>query len=194
MYLRLFYTEEFLGWNSEDWPTYVSWSLLWVIGPAVFLAYIRSCVASAKKLLSDPIILVSCFVCIPMLIGLFFAAGKVTMLPLPAGVNAMNQYGCCSQGLVFPRHKAHELIEWYETKRIGFVDVLTEEYADQRHELRWALTPSVIQHVGRKSSKGDDFGAASKYHMSVAEKLWNFAFEQNSAVDLRVEHSRVTNN
>lgn len=86
-----------------------------------------------------------------------------------------------------------DLIDWYETKKIGFVDMLTEEYADRHGELRLALTPSVIQHIGRKSSKGDDFGAGSKYHKSVAEKLWNFAFEQSSATDLREEHSRVVN-
>ena len=115
----------------------------------------------------------------------------MTMLPLPAGVNKMNQYGCCSQGLVFPRAKVPDLINWYETRKIGFVDSLTEEYANQKGELRWALTPSVIQHIGRKSSKGDDFGVASKNHISVAEKMWNFAFEQHNATDLRAEHSHA---
>jgi len=100
----------------------------------------------------------------------------------------MSKYGCCSQGFVFPREKARTLSEFFEQKKIGFVDMLTEEYADQHKELRWALTPSIIQHVGRKSSKGDDFGAAAKYQMTVAEKLWNFAFERNNAVDLRSEH------
>lgn len=115
------------------------------------------------------------------------------MLPLPVGVNKMNKYGCCSQSLVYPQGKVQDLINWYENKKIGFVDMLTEEYADQRGELRLALTPSVIQHIGRKSSKGDDFGVDSKYDMSVAEKLWNFAFEQNTASDLREEHSRMSN-
>ncbi|MCJ1462813.1 hypothetical protein MMC07_001416 [Pseudocyphellaria aurata] len=194
LYLRLFYTEEFLGWNKEDWPSYVFWSALLAIGPAVIFVGARSLSPTLKRLLSNQIILSTCGVCIPLLIGLGFAAGKVTMLPLPVGINEMNQYGCCSQGLVFPRDKVPGLIEWYETKKTGFIDMLTEEYADQHGELRWALTPSVIQHIGRKSSKGDDFGAGSKYHMSVAEKLWNFAFERNIPSDLRKEHSRVLNN
>ena len=193
LYLRLFYTEEFLGWNKEEWPSYVISSALWAITPAAFFAAARFYFPSLKRLLSNRIILSICGVCIPLLIGLFFAAGKVTMLPLPAGVNEMNKYGCCSQGLVFPRGKVQDLIDWYETKKIGFVDTLLEEYADQHDELRWALTPSVIQHIGRKSSKGDDFGAGSKYHITVAEKLWNFAFEQNSATVLREEHSRAVN-
>ncbi|MCJ1462620.1 hypothetical protein MMC07_001222 [Pseudocyphellaria aurata] len=191
LYLRLFYTEEFLGWNREYWPSYVFWSTMWTIGPAVVFAGARFYFPPLKQLLSNRVILSMCGICIPLLIGLFFATGKVTMLPLPAGINEMNNYGCCSQGLVFPRDKVLDLIDWYEMKNVGFVDRLTEEYADQHGELRWALTPSVIQHVGRKSSKGDDFGVDSKYHRSVAEKLWNFAFEQNSATDLRTEHSRA---
>ncbi|MCJ1264716.1 hypothetical protein MMC22_004591 [Lobaria immixta] len=155
------------------------------------VAYFSSVVLYLRLFYTNRIILSACGVCIPLLIGLIFAAGKVTVLPLPAGVHEMNKYGCCSQGLVSPRGKVQDLIDWFETKKIGFVDMLTEEYADKHGEQRWALTPSVIQHIGRKSSKGDDFGAGSKYHMSVAEKLGNFAFEQNSATHLREEHSRV---
>lgn len=69
--------------------------------------------------------------------------------------------------------------------------MLTEEYANEKGELRWALTPSVLQHVGQKSTKGDDFGEAAKYGRSVAEKLWNFAFELNDAGILRREHEWV---
>jgi hypothetical protein len=77
-----------------------------------------------------------------------------------------------------------QLLQWYADKKIGFVDMLTEELADKENELRWALTPSPMQHIGRKSSKGDDFGKNSKYHMSVAEKMWNFAFELNDPTAL----------
>lgn len=84
--------------------------------------------------------------------------------------------------------------------------MLTEEFADRRNadgggggggdggelgqkqekeELRWALTPSVMQ---RKSSKGDDFGKGAKYQRSVAEKLWSFEFEGNDKGRLRGEH------
>lgn len=192
LYLRLFYTEEFLGWNSEDWPSYLTWSVFFVTVPAATLALVRPYSLVLKKLLSNRVILGFCGICLPPLIALFFAAGKVTVLPLPTGVNEMSNHGCCSQGLVFPREKAMTLVQWFEMKKIGFVDVLTEEYADQHGELRWALTPSVIQHIGRKSSKLDDFGPSSKYQMSVAEKIWNFAFERNNAADLRREHIDAT--
>ncbi len=192
LYLRLFYTEEFLGWNSEEWPVYMFHSALWVITPALCLLGIRHYFPTSKRTLSYQRIITGCGVCIPLCIFLFFSAGRVTVAPLPAGINEMNNFGCCSQGLVFPQTKAVDLIQWYETKKVGFVDVLTEEYADKNHETRWALTPSVLQHVGRKSSKGDDFGKNAKYHMSVAEKLWNFAFERLDATILREEHAGAT--
>lgn len=153
-----------------------------------------------RKLIPPSTIFFICTIFIPLCILLFFASGRVSMLPLPAGVNLMPKFGCCSQSFVFPTSRAPDLINYYESKKVGFVDVLTEEFADRRNdggggggseeELRWALTPSVMQHVGRKSSKGDDFGEAAKYDRSVAEKLWNFEFEGNDAGGLREEHLR----
>ena len=126
------------------------------------------------------------------LILVFFSLGRVTVLPLPAGVNEMPKYGCCSQGFVFPREQALTLVGFLEEKKFGFVDVLTEEFADTNGELRWAITPSVIQHVGRKSSKVDDYGPKSKHGLSVAEEIWNFAFERYDAEELRQEHWHAT--
>ncbi|KAJ9649471.1 hypothetical protein H2199_000246 [Coniosporium tulheliwenetii] len=193
LYLRLFYTEEFLGWNSEEWPTYLFYSVLTVSISAAILLSIRRIrpTKMATAALTNRNILIICGICIPAYILLFFAAGRATVLPLPHGLNEMNKFGCCSQGFVFPRSRAQDLIEYYTSRHVGFVDMLTEEYADERGETRWAITPPVIQHVGRKSSKGDDFGKNSKYHMSVAEKLWNFEFEKYDAESLRREHEMI---
>jgi hypothetical protein len=191
LYLRLFYTEEFLGWNSEDWRTYVVYSTLFAAAPAAALFLLRGTSTSAKKLVTTRTILMS-FSISTALVLVFFSLGRVTVLPLPAGVNEMPQYGCCSQGFVFPREKALTLVNFLEEKKFGFVDVLTEEYADANGELRWAITPSVIQHVGRKSSKVDDYGLMSKHGLSVAETIWNFAFERYDAEELRKEHWHAT--
>jgi hypothetical protein len=193
LYLRLFYTEEFLGWNSEHWPTYLCWSTAVFVASGLVLLLIRSCIPRAKLFLTTETVLAICALPVPLLILLFFAAGKVSVLPLPTGVNIMNSYGCCSQGLVFPQHKVEALISWYEQAHVGFEDVLTEQYADKYEELRLAITPSVIQHVGRKSSKGDDFGKNAKHHLSVAEKLWNFGFELFDADVLHAEHEALGN-
>ena len=125
---------------------------------------------------------------IPLCIVLYFMCGKVSMQPLPAGVNEMARFGCCSQAFVFQQSRVPDLIEYYSAKKIGFVDMLTEELADRDNEIRWALTPNVMQHIGGKSSKGDDFSDAAKHDRSVAEKIWNFAYEDNDADALRLEH------
>lgn len=92
------------------------------------------------------------------------------MLPLSEGVNEMPKFGCCSQSMVFPQSRIAELINFYDAKKIGFVDTLTEEFADEHDELRWALTPSIMQHIGAKSSKD---GAGNMKQQTI----WNFAFE-----------------
>lgn len=191
LYLRLFYTEEFLGWNGEYWISYIFRSTAAVAVSGLAISWIRAYSPSAKRLLTVQVTTAICVVAVPLMIVLFFAAGKTTVLPLPDGVNVMNNYGCCSQGLVFPRNKAGDLIGWYEQSRIGFVDMLTEQYANEHNELRLAITPSVIQHTGRKSSKGDDFGKDSKHNLSVAQKLWNFGFELFDKERLRAEHEAV---
>ena len=142
------------------------------------------------RTLTNYTIILVCGVCIPLCIGLFFAAGRHSMLPIPAGVNEMPKFGCCSQSLVFPQSKVPKLLKWFKDKKVGFVDSLTEELADQENEIRWSLTPSPMQHIGGKSSKSDIPRQLNK--MSVAEKLWNFAFELNDPEVLRREHQDLS--
>lgn len=109
------------------------------------------------------------------------------MHPLPRGVVEMNRHGCCSQGLVFPRHQAGKLLEWYgEGTRVGSVDVLTEQYADQNDQLRWAIVPSVLQHAGSKISGGED-----SEDRSFAETSWSIEFEEYDVAQLKQEHKET---
>ena len=71
------------------------------------------------------------------------------------------------------------------------MDVITEDFANERGELRYAVTPPLVQHVGRKSFHGDDIGTMSKWMLSVAEKTWSFAFEKFDWRALRREHEEV---
>ncbi|KAE8149388.1 hypothetical protein BDV25DRAFT_2883 [Aspergillus avenaceus] len=186
LYLRLFYTEQFLGWNSEEWPSYLFFSLLIDI---VLLSALLTLKSRYPHHLPPDTIFLATALCTPLLIGLFFAAGRVTMLPIPAGVHEMPKFGCCSQAFVFPRSRIPDLIQLYESKKVGYVDMLTEEYADAHGEIRWALTPSIVQHMGRKSSKNFDMNQP-KLSGGVTE-LWNFAFETNEPDLLRVEHEGI---
>lgn len=190
LYLRLFYTEEFFGWNAEDWRSYLYYSL-WAAGiPTVLILFIR-CARPTTKLsltLTTPRSLIAIYTLLGTCILIYFGMGRNTVLPIPTGVAEMPEFGCCAQGFVFPHLKALALIDYYKDRKLGFVDVLTEDYANERGELRYAMTPSVLQHVGKKSSKIDDYGPQSKWGRSVAEKIWSFTFEKMDWKRLRQEH------
>lgn len=94
-------------------------------------------------------------------------------------------FGCCSQGFVFPQSRIPELVNMYKEKRVGYVDMLTEDFANEHHEIRWAITPSIMQHVGRLSS--NEAANQPNQKGSIGD-LWNFGFELNDAKALRWEH------
>jgi len=84
------------------------------------------------------------------------------------------------------------LITWYRDRRLGYVDNLAEELADTGEVGgRWALTPSVVQHVGTFSTKGEDEEADKRGEVSMSQQRWNFAFETNNARLLRFEHEKA---
>jgi hypothetical protein len=105
------------------------------------------------------------------------------MRPIPQGVHQMPRYACCSQAFVFPRTRVPDIVSWYTEKGLGEADSLTEEFANKYDEIRWAVTPSIVQHVGRTSSKTNRKGSVAR--------LWNFEFEMNDPNVLREEHDRA---
>lgn len=78
------------------------------------------------------------------------------------------------------------MIEWYESQQEGNADTLLEAYADTHDEIRWALTPSLFQHVGVISTKYKDNGERRN-----AKSIWNYVFELNDPVALQLEHEMV---
>jgi len=179
LYLRLFYTEQFLGWNSEDWLEHALWSVLPVSASWAFLLFACMWYDQKKRLLASRAVKVACAAAAPLSVLLFFAVGRTTWFPLPPGVRVMNKYGCCSQGLVFSRASAKDLILWFRESRLGFVDVLIEEYGDRNPGSdRFALIPPVIQHVGSRSSKDVDTRRRTREGLSTAEQIWSFEFER----------------
>lgn len=200
LYLRLFYTEAYLGWNSEDWKIYLFYSLCFAAMPAAVVSFLRTTKLTplfprlaktytwpteARSMYSNRRLFVMFYALMAMLILLFFALGRMTVLPLPTGVHEMPRFGCCSQAFVFPRQKALDLVSYFDQMKIGYVDVLTERYADARAELRYAVTPSLFQHVGKTSSKMGADGPIIK------GKTWSFAFETYNAEQLRKEHEAL---
>ncbi|CAG8262776.1 unnamed protein product [Penicillium salamii] len=170
IYMRLFYVDDLLGWNSEEWPKYLAWSfIIWALLTAIMVAFKRGFSHKLKTIPNSAIGITSC-IFIPAAVALHFMAGRQTMWPISPGVYEMNKYGCCSQGLVFPRSIIPEFLEWTDLTTDWLVDMMVEKIADYEGWTRWAVIPSLLQHVGATSSKGYGFDDSAK-------TLWNFRYE-----------------
>lgn len=174
LYLRMFYTEGLSGWNSEEWLRYFGWSLVCFLGLFIFLLGARTRYPRLQRNLSNLNVAVLCLVTLPAFIILYFMAGRVTTQPFRAGIHEMNRFGCCSQGFIFPRAIVPRLVE--RTKKAMdedyYIDMLLERWADAEDLKRYVLVPSLLQHVGGKSSKGWGYDAN-------AGTTWNFGFEDH---------------
>jgi hypothetical protein len=192
-YLRLFYTERGFGWDMGKWHTYArNCGILVLLTNAMLFLTLKKSPAARQRALP---VLLSVNVTLATAIFLYFTVGYNVTHPLPAGVTRMPKGGCCAQGMIYPATKIPMLADFYEKEQIGFVDTLAEKLADHQEEygldagMRWAVAPSILQHVGGKSSKGDNWGSDKPGQMSEAEKLWNFAYELNDAERLAQEHA-----
>ncbi|KAK6375676.1 hypothetical protein LTS17_007498 [Exophiala oligosperma] len=173
IYLRLFYTESLLGWNSEDWPTYLFWSfVVWSSISSAMLVVNRRPSWKVEFLTTGVMGVVS-LVCVPALIVLFFLAGKQSTMPIAPGVQMMNKYGCCSQGFVYPRAVVPLVTDQVRLETKGLVDMQIEKVANQNRYMRWAIVPPLLQHIGATSSKGYGFD-------DNARQIWNFRYESYS--------------
>ncbi|OTA76410.1 hypothetical protein M434DRAFT_18494 [Hypoxylon sp. CO27-5] len=191
LYLRLFYYEGLLGWNSESWPKYLGSSIAVFTCVFCLLVLTRWYMPATRLHLTRSAFILTTLVFTPLLIILFFAAGSNCMLPQPTGVRLMPKNACCGQGFVFPRTTVvNELLPFFRSNRWSEVptDSFIEKYADATGGLRWALTPVVMQHIGGQSSHGV---SRDTYGNLTGGNIWNFGFEENDAETLAAEHVRV---
>lgn len=182
LYLRLFYSEIYLGWNSEEWFTYARNIVFVYVAATAILIAIRRIQSGptplplkdrTQKTTSRPsrFMPISIFIFwIPAFIVLYFRAGRLVVSPLSTGVQEMPRYGCCSQGLVMPARHFEILEKDLLTPPFDVpADSTIELTAERRGLAKWALVPSVFQHVGVRGSSIK--GATRKL-------TWNFSFER----------------
>jgi len=191
VYLRLFYNTRIQGWNSEFWPQYLFLSVVFEVLLMSVLWFLRHSNAAAAKFLTLRTTATILFICSPACVALYFAAGRLTVHPNPIGIHQMNSYGCYSQALLFPREQVPPLLDYFKKKRTGLRDVLIEMYADHNGLTRWALTPSVFQHIGSRSSKwkGNGSDVVDENGLIATERIWNYHFEAWDAEKLRNERT-----
>jgi len=180
LYIRMFYTEAYLGWNSEEWPRYLGWSFLILLILTTSLVGVRACSKILQRDLSNTSLAVILFVFLPACILLYFFAGRISMQPPTPGVHRMDNFGCCSQGFIFARQTVPLVIDRIQNHIVEYIDMLMEAVAGGEGLARWVVVPSLLQHIGGKSSKGDEIAD------SRAKMIWNFGFELYNTAKLRI--------
>lgn len=117
---------------------------------------------------------------LPALIALYFLSGRLSANRLNPfglsqfhGAREMPHYGCCAQGLVLPQRHLEGFQALLRDPPYDFPgDMILEGYAEDRGLVKWALEPSVFQHVGfKESSEGQR-----------RTEVWNFGFERQYKV------------
>lgn len=189
IYLRLFYNTRLQGWNSELWAQYLFWSVVFEVLLFGALWTLHHTSATMAKFLTPITTFTILLVCSPACVALYFAAGRLTVHPNPLGIHQMNSYGCCSQAMLFPHAQVPPLLEYFERRKTGLRDVLIETYANRNGLTRWALTPSIFQHIGSRSSKWRGVGSdvIDAHGLIATERIWNYHFEDWDAERLRSE-------
>lgn len=149
LFMRLFNQERSTGWGSREvggnHELLISISIS-LVGFAI-LTFLCKRSRIVRKLVDDGTVLIVCILAIPTFVVLFFQAGKASMLPPHPGVRKEG-FGCCAQGLVFPRAKAPRVVEHLNAKQSGQIDLMLDDLAREDKLDRYALYPVQLQHIG----------------------------------------------
>lgn len=185
LYLRLFYTETSATmWNDTDFWYANMWLTIFL---AVLLGFflllqVRRYWPPSRLYLDNSTVAILSFVTIPVFVILIFMVGKFNLFPPAHGPFLMNENGCCTQAMVFPRQEVPGLIDYFHQRHDGQSDSLIEEYCERNKKDRFALVPYVVQHVGLISSRDNTF--------VNAQSTWAFWFENFDSGELRRWHTK----
>lgn len=190
--VRLFNQERSTGWASRsiggNHEFYIVFALDTLFIGMYFLFRRRSAILQRYTDIWSLIVL--CLVALPAIIILFFQSGKASLLPPRPGLHLEN-FGCCSQALIFNRRQVPGLIGHLrnsldaQSKGVEDVqyDMRTRDYAFAQGLERLALYPMQVQHIGTHSAAG----SAS----AEARAVWSVAFEDLSPGVLARKHDRA---
>jgi hypothetical protein len=186
--LRLFNDAKELGWAAHKIghskiPVLVVTLPLIIVALSVtafFLLERLRKTEKGSKIISLQATQTICLVSIPIFVIFYIRTGYLSTQPRPVGVS-VQRWGCCTQGIIFPRHQVPELIAQLRKRATGSpADITVWDYAGENDLLRLVLDPPMVQHVG--------FSSILAPNRTMKRAIWNMAFEDLDAVDLRRKH------
>jgi GR25 family glycosyltransferase involved in LPS biosynthesis len=150
LFLRLFNQERSTGWASHKIGGNHEFLITIIIAiPLVtIVVLLRRCHPHMHRYLDCWTLSIVCLVIIPAFIVLFYQAGKASLLPPRPGVRD-EAFGCCSQGLVFPRSSALTTVDTLRHRDSGQVDLILNGIARDTGLTRYAQYPVMMQHLGK---------------------------------------------
>lgn len=185
LYLRLFYTEARLGWDKDvdDWYTN---PILWLATCLIIFTTATFGVRISWKRNhpdseTSTLLVIGC-IALPLFAMLLFMIGRNSLFPL-AGLHRMDQKGCCTQALVYPRQHVSDLVNALREREPSQTDLVIDQWADEMGLPRYAISPQVVQHVGLISTRG----MPKKY----TRQTWAYYFEASDDQRLKREHENL---
>lgn len=190
--VRLFNQERSTGWSSKRIGGNNEFAIALGVDLALLVVFVlfRRKHPYLQRYLDSPTLLVLCLLVVPMSIVSFFQAGKASLLPPGPGLVVEN-FGCCSQALIFNRRHVAGLIEYLRgfalkeamgAEHQGY-DMRTRDYAWSNGLDRLALYPVQVQHLGIKSAVGTT--------SNEAQSVWSMAYEDLKPGELKARHDRA---
>ena len=149
LFMRLFNQERSTGWaHGHIGGNKEHWIILGIgLGITILVLAARTFSRSTRAHLDVGTLLVVVLLLNPALVVLFFQCGKASLLPPSPGVFAEN-FGCCSQAMVFPRAQVQALMGFLRKQKRGQVDLLLKKRALEMGLTRYSLYPVQAQHIG----------------------------------------------
>jgi hypothetical protein len=150
LFLRLFNQERSIGWASRDIGGNHEFLITIIIAiPLVaIILLLRRRYPRTYRYLDYWTLAIVCLIIIPAFIVLFYQAGKASLFPPRPGIRD-EAFGCCSQGLVFPRSAAFATVDMLKHRGSGQVDLILNDLADDQGLTRYAQYPVMMQHLGK---------------------------------------------
>lgn len=174
LYLRMFNDERATGWSKQGF----------FVNGEIYIGAVLDSVALLVLRRRPWSTILPVILFIPCMVALFYASGKATMLPPSPGVREEN-FGCCSQALIFPHHQLQPLSTYLRETGAGQVDLLVNQFGREHNYRRKSIYPMLVQHRG--AIAGSVRGTTAK----EAKQIWSMAFENLDPKKLRKKHDEL---